>query len=219
MNTKLAALVAAFAVAFLGAPELAQVAGGEPGSAWAQQDTTQADQVVPRRGARRMGPRAGMRGARMGRGLQAGPGHTGPRMMLGLKSELGLSDAQVGRLEKIHEDHRALMESSRSQLQAVHESLAKARQERDYDAMEKGIDELGKLRMAMAKSGLNVERQSLGVLNDAQRQKLETWQEGARLLRQQRAQRWQEWRGERQGQRQRERLRRERRAPPPNPQS
>ena len=83
----------------------------------------------------------------------------------------------------------------------LRESLREARQARDWDALEKAIDEGAKLHSGMAKGLVNVERQSLEVLSDQQRQKYETWQEGARLFRRQGLRHRQEMRGERMEQR------------------
>ncbi len=177
----------------------------------AQQDTTQAGQV---------GPRRGMRGGWMrgGRGFGRAPGfaamHVGPHRLLGLREELGLSEDQVSRLEKIHEGHQSLMQTQMQQLRALQDSLREARVRNDYAALEKGIDDRAKLEVGIAKGRLNVERQSLEVLNDEQRRKFETWQEGVRVFRRQ----WLERRHEMRGQGMRGRgMRRQSRQPPPNP--
>ncbi len=86
------------------------------------------------------------------------------------------------------------MEAMRDRVAEMRESVAEARSERDYDALENAIDEFARLNADRAKSFLNLERGALGVLSDDQRGKLEEWQEGARLLRQQRLHRWQDLR-------------------------
>ncbi len=178
----------------------------------AQQDTTQAGQV---------GPRRGMRGGWMhgDRGFGRAPGfaamHVGPRRLLGLREELGLSEDQVSRLEKIHEGHQSQMQAQMQQVRTLQDSLRAARVRNDYAALEKGIDERAKLTARIAKGQLDVERQSLQVLNDGQRQKFETWQEGVRVFRRQGIERLREMRG--QGMRGRG-VRRQSRQPPPNQQ-
>lgn len=174
----------------------------------AQQDTAQAAPAMRGRGmgmhGRGMGmgmmmQRRGMMGARgMGMGMRAfmRGEHIGPPILLGLKDELGLSDEQVSRLEKIRDAHRAQMKSQMEALRNHREAVRKARVEGDWDALEKAIDEGAKLRAGVAKGILNIERQSLDVLTDAQRQKFQTWQEGARLLRQQRLEHWRQMHGQ-----------------------
>ncbi len=167
------------------------------------QDTSQTGQMTP--SGTRMGPHMGMHGRMMpgmmmrhtemqGTGMQGmcmgpgmpgmmGPEHMGPGILLALKDELELTDDQVSRLERIRQDHHALMEGMRKNMEELHESMVKARSERDWSALESAIGAMAGLQAGMAKSHLNVERESLQVLNESQRQKLETWEEGARLLR------------------------------------
>lgn len=137
----------------------------------------------------------GQRGMGLRARALAGPAHVGPGMLLRLKSELELSDEQVGRLEKLQEDHQTAMEAMRDRLSEMRESVAEARSERDWDALENSIDEFARLGAERAKSFLNLERESLGVLNDEQREKLDALQGAARLLREQRFHRWQDMRG------------------------
>ncbi len=200
MNKKIAALGLAAAVALsLAAADEARAQ--DPGSVTAVgQDTTRAGQA-------RRGPRAGgwygramLPGGARGAGFMRGGGF-GPRMMVGLKDELGLSEDQVGRLEKIHEDHRALMQAQMQNLRDLAVKTREAREQRDWDALEKAIDERAKLQTGIARGLLNVERQSLEVLSDEQRQKYEAWEEGARLFRRQDLRHWREMRGERMEQR------------------
>ncbi len=158
------------------------------GPALAQQDTARAGM------GRGMGQGHGMMGGQMGMGMMMRMGgmhggmsgmmrgHLGPPVLLGLKEELGLSDEQVGRLEKIRDEHRKRVRDQMKKLQSERKALREARRKGDWDALEKGIDEASRLRAEMAKEMLGVERRSLGVLTDAQRQKVETWREGARLL-------------------------------------
>ncbi|UCF19660.1 MAG: Spy/CpxP family protein refolding chaperone [Gemmatimonadota bacterium] len=196
MNTKMAALGMAVALALslsVAGDSRAQEPGNNPAVG---QDTTRTA-----RGFR--GPRAGgwfgraMRpGGARGAGFMRGGGF-GPRMMVALKDELGLSDEQVSRLDKIHEDHRALMQAQMQNLHDLAVKMREAREQRDWDALEKAIDERAKLESGMARGLLNVERQSLEVLSDEQRQKFETWGEGARLFRHQGPRHRHEMRGER----------------------
>ncbi len=145
------------------------------GTAFAQADTAQAAQM------RRMG-RGMMGGAHMmGRMAMRGP-HTGPRMLVNLKQELELSDDQVARLEAIHEEHQVLMQAQMERLREHREAAAEARAEGDYDALERLIDEGADLHKGMARGILDVERRSMAVLTDAQREKFDTWREGARLF-------------------------------------
>jgi Spy/CpxP family protein refolding chaperone len=115
-----------------------------------------------------------------------GAGHIGPRMLTGLKEELALSEEQLGQLEKIHEDHHALMQAQMQNMRDLQESLREARSERDWDTLNQKIDEAANLRTGMAKGLVNVEKLSWEVLNDDQREKYATWQEGARLFQRQR---------------------------------
>jgi Spy/CpxP family protein refolding chaperone len=173
-------------------------------TALAQQDTTSAVRRARMGAQLHRGARPGramMRGAAFGAQGRMGAGHLGARMLIGLKDELQLTDDQVGQLEKIHEGHRSLMQAQMQNMGELRESMREARQARDWEALEKAIDEGAKLHTGMAKGRLNVERQSLEVLNDEQRQKFETWQEGARLFRRQGLRHRQEMRGERMEQR------------------
>ncbi|HSG80787.1 MAG TPA: Spy/CpxP family protein refolding chaperone [Gemmatimonadota bacterium] len=122
-------------------------------------------------------------GRGMRQGMRMGGGHLGPHFLIGLKDELELSGEQVAQLEGIHESHYALMTGMREQMEKGHEALMEARKADDYGAMESAIDELARLRTAQAKSFIDVERQTMGVLTDAQRQQFETWKEGAQLFR------------------------------------
>jgi Spy/CpxP family protein refolding chaperone len=152
-------------------------------SASAQQDTTRA---AP--GARARMPRAGMgmghmQGMMGHMGALMGGAHIGPARLLAFKDELGLTAEQVTRLEKIRDDHHPVMMAMQERVQAAQEAFHKARQDEDWGAMERSVDELARLHADQVKSHLQVERQSLEVLTQAQRQKLDTWQEGARLFR------------------------------------
>jgi hypothetical protein len=148
-----------------------------------QQDTTQMGQMH----------RQMMSGSRMQHGMMRGHmmqgrrmgrmgGHAGVGMLLGLKTELELTDEQVAGLEKIHQDHQALTEATHERVTAAQEAMKEAHEAEDWEAIEAGIDELTSLHAAMAKSQLGVQRDALGVLTDAQREKLDTWREGARLM-------------------------------------
>jgi hypothetical protein len=209
MHTRLTALGLTMALAML--PSISGISGigsihasQHGGAVWGTpQDTSQAGQMAPR--GMQMGPHMRMHGRMVpgmmmrhlemhGMGMQGmcmGPGmpgmmdpeHVGPGVLLALRGELGLTDDQVSRLEKIREDHHALMEGMRKNMQDLHESMVEARSERDWSALERAIDEMAGLQAGMAKGHLNVERESLQVLNESQRQTLETWEEGARLFR------------------------------------
>jgi len=178
---------------------------GAPAYAWpdgatlSAQDTAQAQAWARMRihqdspaGMRRMGMRGTQRMQGMHRGMGAGMGsmlglsHVGPRMFLNLKSELALTEDQVSQLEKIREGHHSLMMAQMESLRTLHESGRKAQAERSWDAVDEAIDEAAKVRNGMAKGLVNVERQSWDVLSDAQREKFDIWQEGARLFRHQR---------------------------------
>jgi hypothetical protein len=177
---------------------IGSIYGSELDPIWGTpQDTSQAQPMAPR--GMRMAPHMGIHGMMMpgmmmhgmgmrGMGMHSMPGmmdfqHVGPGLLLGLRSELGLSDDQVSRLEKIRQDHHALMEGMHKNMQELRESMVKARSEGDWAALESSIDEMARLQAGMSKSHLNVERESLQVVNESQRQKLETWEEGARLFR------------------------------------
>ncbi|KPK81070.1 MAG: hypothetical protein AMS25_07885 [Gemmatimonas sp. SM23_52] len=154
----------------------------------------QARQRAPRSRARALAVPLGQHGMGLRARALTGPGHVGPGLLLRLKSELELSNEQVGRLEKLQEDHGTAMETMRDRLAEMRESFAKARSERDWDALENAIDEFARLGAERAKSFLSLERESLGLLNDEQREKLDTLQGAARLLREQRFHRWQDMR-------------------------
>lgn len=161
---------------------VAVVGGADVAAGQADQTTQDSTRVMQRRGMR------GQFGPGMHRGAMGAfeIGHVGPRMLLGAKEELGLSADQVARLEEIHESHHTQMQAQMERLSEHREAMRKARLENDWEALEKGIAEGAELRSGVARGMLNVERETLGVLSDEQRQKLETWQEGARLLRRQR---------------------------------
>lgn len=176
-------------------------------AAQAEQDTAQ---MRRGRGMHR-GAAMGHRGHQFMRG-----GHAGPRALIGVKDNLGLSEDQVAQLEKVHEDHHALMQAQMKRLAEHREAMRKAKAEGDWDALERGIEEGANLQAGMARGLLNVQRQSLEVLTDEQRTKYETWQEGARVFGRQRFERRQGMRG--QGMRRGQRMQRHRQPPPQNPQ-
>jgi Spy/CpxP family protein refolding chaperone len=151
--------------------------------ATAQQDTAQARSRMMRRGMHRMheGGTMGMMG-QMG-AMRMGADHVGPRLLIDLKSELQLSDDQVARLEKIRDEHHSVMQGMHENMMDLREKMWSARSENDWSALENLIDQRADLQARIAKSLLNVERQSLDVLSADQRQKVETWQQGHRLLR------------------------------------
>ncbi len=218
METRIAGFGLALALPLLlSLPGPSSAQTPQPGTRWADQDTTEAGQVGPRLGGRCPGCGAWALGGQgrggFGRGARFGQGHVGPRMLIGLRDELALSDEQVSKLEKIHEDHRSLMQAQMEQRQELRERQVAARRENDWDALEKGIDEWTKLEAGIARGLLNVERQTLGVLSDEQRGKFESWREGVRVFRRQRIERRREVRGE--GMRGRGMRRQNRAAPPP----
>ncbi len=177
-------------------------------SAQAEQDTAQ---MRRGRGMHR-GAAMGLRGRQFMRG-----GHAGPRALIGVKDDLGLSEDQVAQLEKIHEDHHALMQAQMKRLGEHREAMRKAKAEGDWDALESGIEEGANLQAGIARGLLNVHRQSLEVLSDEQRTKFETWQEGARVFGRQRFERRQGMRGH--GMRRGQRMQRHQQPPPQKPQS
>ncbi|MGD8868384.1 MAG: Spy/CpxP family protein refolding chaperone [Gemmatimonadales bacterium] len=179
----------------------------------AQQAQSSQDTAQTWRG-RGMGRGAGM-GLRRGHFMRGG--HVGPMMIIGVKDELGLSEQQVARLEKIREDHHALMQAQMKQLADHREAMRQARENDDWDALQKGIDDGAKLQAGIARGLLNVERQSLEVLSAEQRNKFETWQEGLRVFGRQRMLHRQEMRGR--GMRGMRMQRHRQPAPPPPPQS
>lgn len=180
MNIRFSALATIVAAALvLASTDFASAQAGPPAGAVAEQDTAQA-----RAGTRARARRPGMMGRQ--RAMMLRGGQAGPRALIGLKDELALSEDQVARLEKIRDDHRSQMQSQAEKARELTQALQEARRNRDWNAIEKGIDELGKQRTAMAKSQLNVQRQSLNVLTAQQRSKFETWQEGARLFQRER---------------------------------
>lgn len=184
MNMSLPRLITILAVALLlSGADSASAQMGQGHAGMEQQDTTQMGQMHRRMmsGARmqhRMMRGHMQQGHRMGRM----GGHAGVGMLLGLKAELELTDEQAAGLEKIQEDHQALMEALHQRLTAAQEEMKKAHEEEDWAAMERGIDQLTSLQAEVAKSQLGVQRDALGVLTDAQREKLDTWREGARLM-------------------------------------
>jgi Spy/CpxP family protein refolding chaperone len=134
----------------------------------------------------RMGMHGMRQGARQMRmGARMGSAHLGPHFLIGLKDDLELTEQQVTQLEGVHTSHQALMTGMHEQMQKQAEALAEARKADDFDAMESVIDEISRLRTAQAKSFIDVERQTLGVLTDEQRQQFDTWKEGAAVFRRQ----------------------------------
>jgi hypothetical protein len=111
-------------------------------------------------------------------------------MLLGLKEELVLSDEQVGRLEELGEGHQALMQAQLERLQEHREAVQQARAENDYDALERLIEEGAELQTGVARGLLEVERSSLDVLTDAQREKYTAWREGIEIFRRHQMDRW-----------------------------
>ncbi len=160
------------------------------------QDSATAMRRMSMQGARGM---RSMQGMRMGMGGTMrgmfGFNHVGPRMFIGLKDELELTDGQVSQLEKIHEGHHSLMMAQQEALQQQREIGAKAQAERDWDAVENSIDQGTNILNGMQKGLVQVERQTWDVLTAEQREKFNTWQEGARLMQRQRNQGMREWRG------------------------
>lgn len=154
------------------------------GPASAQQDTAQTRPRMMQRGMHRMheGGMMGQMGA-----MRMGAAHVGPRLLINFESELELSDDQVARLEKIRDEHHSVMQGMRENMVNLREKMSSARTENDWSALEELIDQRADLHAKMAKSHLDVERQSLDVLSADQRQKVETWQQGHRLFRRHRA--------------------------------
>jgi Spy/CpxP family protein refolding chaperone len=148
------------------------------------------DSVLPGRGMPLRGPRgmASMRGIGMGARGMFGFNHVGPRMLIGLRDELGLTDDQVSQLEAIQEGHHSLMMAQQEALKVQREAGAEARAERDWAAVEASIDEGTNVLSGMLKGLVQVERQTWDVLTVDQREKFSTWQEGARLMQRQRRQ-------------------------------
>jgi hypothetical protein len=205
MNTRIAAFGLALALPIL--LSAADVASAQQAQS-AQQDTAQ---TWRGRGMRRGGA-IGMRARQFMRG-----GHVGPMVLMGVKEELGLSEQQVAQLEKLREDHHALMQAQMKQLADHREAMRKARENNDWAALEKGIADGANLQAGVARGLLNVERQSLEVLSADQRTKFETWREGVRVFGRQRMQHRQEMQG--QGMRGMRMQRHRQPAPPPPPQS
>ena len=148
--------------------------------ATAQQDTTQTRPRMMRPGLHRMhqGSMMGQMGT-----MRMGAAHVGPRLLIDVKSELQLSDDQVASLAKIRDEHHTAMQEMRENMMGLREKMWNARNEDDWSTLEKLIDQRADLQAKIAKSLLNVERQSLDVLSADQRQKVETWQQGHRLFR------------------------------------
>ncbi|UCC83330.1 MAG: Spy/CpxP family protein refolding chaperone [Gemmatimonadota bacterium] len=155
-----------------------------------EEDTTRTRGMRARRGVH-----SGMMGQRMGqRGVdRAGwgrAGHVGPHMLLGFKEELELTDQQVEQLEQLGEGHRALMQAQMERLQEHREAVRQARAESDYDALERLIEEGAELQAGVARGLLNVERETLDVLTDGQREKYTAWREGIEIFRRHQRDRW-----------------------------
>jgi hypothetical protein len=136
-------------------------------------------------------------------------------MLLGFKEELELSEEQVGRLEQIGEDHQALMDAQMERLREHREAMQQARADSDYDALERLIEEGAELQTGVARGLLEVERGSLDVLTDAQREKYTAWREGIEIFRRQQRDRWRQDRDR--GMRGRGTRQRQRQPQPPPP--
>ncbi len=180
-----------------------------------EQDTTRTRGMRARRGvhSEMMGQRMGQRN--VGRAGMRGAGHIGPHMLLGFKEELELSEEQVGRLEQIGEDHQALMDAQMERLREHREAMQQARADSDYDALERLIEEGAELQTGVARGLLEVERGSLDVLTDAQREKYTAWREGIEIFRRQQRDRWRQDRDR--GMRGRGTRQRQRQPQPPPP--
>lgn len=180
-----------------------------------EQDTTQTRGVRARRGVHSgmMGQRMGQRG--FNRGGMRRAGHVGPHMLVGLREELELSDQQVERLEQLGEGHQALMQAQMERLKEHREAVQQARADRDYDALERLIEEGAELQAGVARGLLSVERESLDVLTDAQREKYTAWREGIEIYRRHRSDRWRQ--GRDRGMRGRGMRQRQRQPQPPPP--
>jgi len=159
-----------------------------------EQDTTRTRGIRPGRGMLpgMMGQWMGQRN--LGRAGMRGAGHFGPYMLLRFKEELELSDQQVERLEQLGEDHRALLQAQTERLREHREAVQQARAESDYDALERLIEEGAELHTEVARGLLNIERGSLDVLTDAQREKYTTWREGIGILRRHQMDLWRQHR-------------------------
>lgn len=132
-------------------------------------------------GAGMMG-QAMMGGGMMGHGMQAGM--YAPEFLLGLKDQLGLSDAQAKSLEGVRTDLQTAMRAQMQKLRDLHNSLIQAREKEDWSALESGIDQATKLQADVAKAQIEAVKKTLGVLNAEQRQKLESWRQGAMMYQQ-----------------------------------
>jgi hypothetical protein len=211
MSWKIFALVTVLTL-----PALLAVSGTALGQ---EQDTTRTREMRARRGTHRgmmrqgMDQRAGQRNFHRAGMRRAG--HIGPHMILLVKEELELSDQQVERLEKIGEEHHALMEAQMERLREHREAMGKARAESDYDALERLIEEGAELHTAVARGLLNVERGSLEVLTDAQREKYTAWREGVEIFRRQQIERWRQNRERGMRGRGTQQRRRQQQPPPP----
>ena len=98
-------------------------------------------------------------------------------------------------------------------LQEHREAVQQARAASDYDALERLIEQGAELQTGIARGLLKVERQSLDVLTDAQREKYTSWREGIEIFRRHQMERWRQDRESGM----RGRGMRQRQQPPPDP--
>lgn len=123
-----------------------------------------------------------MRADMMGHGMMTGT--FAPQFLLGLRDELGLSDDQAARLEETQDELRSAMQARAQELHDLHDSLMQARENEDWGALEDGIDRAAELQAELAKARVESARETLAVLSAEQRQKLESWRQGALMYRQ-----------------------------------
>ena len=95
-----------------------------------------------------------------------------------LKDQLGLTDEQVSRLEKLRADHQTAAQKARAEMIKAEAELRslKVSPDRDMRAMEAAIKKIGDLRTAQQIANLRNREACLQVLTPEQREKLKTLQ-------------------------------------------
>lgn len=126
-----------------------------------------------------------------------GPGHRGqgdrgPGHLAALKTELGLSDAQVSQLETMSVRFRTEMVDLRAAVQKAQIQLrALKRDDAEAASVNRAIDEVSRLRADLQKQRYNHHLETMGVLTPEQQTELE------KLRDQRRASRWEDRSGRR----------------------
>ena len=103
----------------------------------------------------------------------------GPPPLEALKSELGLSDEQVQKLQKLHAEHQEKMQASMKQLQEGHKAIFEQLQKDDPDgaAIAAAAKSVNAIRKQQPLAMKELHTQAEAVLTDEQKTKLKGLEE------------------------------------------